>query len=629
MVGTRDKIMRLRKIRLKNFRSYKEPTEIEFDKLTCIIGKNEAGKSTILEALDIFFNGKTSKISKDDKCVTCTDEQAYITCIFDEHPGTITIDSGSPTSLEDEYLLNETGLLEITKEYNCGLSQPREAIYAVASHPTCDKTCDLLFLKIEQLRKRCEQLKIDTSQIDERSKVEYRRAIREHAMCSTFELQKIPLDKDERKTIYDQIEKHFPIFALFQSDRTSKDEDNEVQDPMKLAIKEALKEVQSELEAITTKVQDKATELAERTLEKLSEMDADIAQTLNPVFKKEPKWDSLFSLSLTSDDNIPINKRGSGIRRLILLNFFRAEAERRLEEKGIANVIYAFEEPETSQHPDNQKMLFESLIELSEAKDTQVIITTHVPGLIALTPSEAIRFIKREGERKEVVTITDDEGIVKSIADELGLIPLHNIKAALFVEGPNDIDAINNFSALYSKHVPGCVNTQSTAEILTIISGGSTLKTWINNHLLKKLNIKEFHFYDRDDKYKPKYKEYCDKVNARGDGSKAWLTEKKEIENYIHPKAIEESLSIKIGKDTFDDFEDIPYIIAKIVHEKSKSPKKWDDLDQGTKSEKASKAKKRLCGDASNKMTIEQLREMDKYDEFLNLFKELYKAVNT
>ena len=47
--------MKLREIILKNFRGYYAETRITIDDLTALIGKNDVGKSTILEALDIFF----------------------------------------------------------------------------------------------------------------------------------------------------------------------------------------------------------------------------------------------------------------------------------------------------------------------------------------------------------------------------------------------------------------------------------------------------------------------------------------------------------------------------------------------------------------------------------------------
>ena len=126
---------------------------------------------------------------------------------------------------------------------------------------------------------------------------------------------------------------------------------------MKIAVQQALSELTAEIEHIKTEVRTKALDTANRTLAKLKEMSPELANELIPEFKTEPKFDSQFKLTINSDDGIPINKRGSGIRRLILLSFFRAEAERiRAQHQG-SQVIFAFEEPETSQHPDHKLML--------------------------------------------------------------------------------------------------------------------------------------------------------------------------------------------------------------------------------------------------------------------------------
>lgn len=47
--------MKIESLKIKNFRSYREETIIHFDDLTVLVGKNDIGKSTILEALDIFL----------------------------------------------------------------------------------------------------------------------------------------------------------------------------------------------------------------------------------------------------------------------------------------------------------------------------------------------------------------------------------------------------------------------------------------------------------------------------------------------------------------------------------------------------------------------------------------------
>ena len=60
--------MKISQVKISNFRGYKDETVIEFNDLTVFVGKNNVGKSTVLEALDIFFNeGKgVIKLDKDD-----------------------------------------------------------------------------------------------------------------------------------------------------------------------------------------------------------------------------------------------------------------------------------------------------------------------------------------------------------------------------------------------------------------------------------------------------------------------------------------------------------------------------------------------------------------------------------
>ncbi|MGV2787674.1 AAA family ATPase, partial [Clostridium perfringens] len=61
--------MKLKRLIIKNFRSYKEEIQIPIDDFTALIGKNDIGKSTILEAMEIFFNNKLIKLESSDACV--------------------------------------------------------------------------------------------------------------------------------------------------------------------------------------------------------------------------------------------------------------------------------------------------------------------------------------------------------------------------------------------------------------------------------------------------------------------------------------------------------------------------------------------------------------------------------
>ena len=110
------------------------------------------------------------------------------------------------------------------------------------------------------------------------------------------------------------------------------------------------------------------------------------------------KWVDVFkNVSITGDNDIPINKRGSGVRRLILLNFFRAEADRKMKELALTNstasIIYAVEEPETSQHFSNQIKLIDAFKKLSSLSGVQVIMTTHSGTIVKKLEFNNLRLI--------------------------------------------------------------------------------------------------------------------------------------------------------------------------------------------------------------------------------------------
>ena len=60
--------MKIKSLKIKNFRGYCGETSIDCENLTAFVGKNDMGKSSILEALDVFFNKEKGvvKLDKDD-----------------------------------------------------------------------------------------------------------------------------------------------------------------------------------------------------------------------------------------------------------------------------------------------------------------------------------------------------------------------------------------------------------------------------------------------------------------------------------------------------------------------------------------------------------------------------------
>ena len=61
--------MKIKNVAIKNFRGYSDEINSDFEDLTAFVGKNDIGKSTILEALEIFFNSDKIKLDISDLCV--------------------------------------------------------------------------------------------------------------------------------------------------------------------------------------------------------------------------------------------------------------------------------------------------------------------------------------------------------------------------------------------------------------------------------------------------------------------------------------------------------------------------------------------------------------------------------
>lgn len=622
--------MRLAQLTAENFRCYANPFKVEFDDLTAIVGKNDAGKSALMDALHIFF--EETKLDQDDGCKSGNPANLRITCIFDDLPSSIIIDQEFETSLADEHLLDAGGRLSITKTFDASLGTPRlRSVEVNCLHPTAAGRSDLLSLKKAELIKRADQLEVNLENVNKQANAPIRAAI--WAACG--DLQKgekaLSVEKEGAKQIWTALSGYLPIFALFKSDRASTDQDAEAQDPLKLAIREALKAVEPKLKEVQDFVETEVRKIADATVAKIKQMDPSLAQTLNPIVSTK-KWDSLFQTSLTGDHGIPINKRGSGVKRLVLLNFFRAKAEQTIKRKPNGAIIYAIEEPETSQHPDNQRLLLSALTELASVPSQQVIITTHTPMLARGLPDSSIRFIEANENGERMLSV-GGANTNEKISRSLGVLPDNSVALFIGVEGKHDINfllAISRVLVTAGRNVPDLEALQLQGKLIFFPLGGSNLALWSSR--LSALNRPEFHLCDRDrpPPQQPKYHAYMAEVNGR-DRCKAVCTSRRELENYLHPTAILEhyhSNNIQITLPTsFADFDDVPELVAERVH-LAGGGAAWETIKSEIKSKKVGQAKSQLNLACVARMTAARLDHIDRRGEVSGWLTDMQQMMN-
>lgn len=613
---------------LKNFRAYKD-IKINFDaNMNVIIGQNDIGKSTILEALDIFFGQEVIKIDSTDFNKDKEGDKIVIGVEFAIDKNLqIIIDSTNPTNLKEEYLLNQDGYLEIVKEFevkNDKLS--KEKVFISANYPTIFET-PLVALKIKELQ---DLLKTNTLKSkDDKKSAEIRKTLYENLIGNSpeFTLQKIDITKEDAKAIWDSLQKELPLYFLFQSDRANKDSDGDIQNPLKSATKKIVADFEKDFKKIQDDLESQLTKIGIDTIEKMKDMGLDVANNLIPKVTSK-NLDTLFSFSLESDDGIALNKRGSGFRRMVMLNYFRAEAERKTSEKNNKNVIYAIEEPETAQHPNHQKMLIEALIELSTQDNHQIFITTHTPEIAKMVNENTLVLIKKD-ENGNPIIIEDEDDKLNAIIETLGILPslnlenIQKVKVVVCFEGYTDIEFFKNINNIQDFKDIIDVNDEA---ILLVFLGGSTLQHYINYNYLDKLNVPQVHIYDSDYNQKEaklhyQYQKYIDLINHKNDSNYGFMTKKAEIENYIHPDLVKTCYGI----DTCFHNKDTDWI------------EKWskNDLsifinDNVDKSNPALEpisskrmAKKYLATELSKQLTKEHLEELKAFDEIKSWFEKI------
>lgn len=545
--------MKLKKVRLKNFRGYLDTT-FPINNLNVLIGKNDVGKSTVIDALDIYFNDASIEASDFNVYAAHSETGSIeISCSFEIDPNEpITLDSSenTATTLGAEYLLNKENLLEISKKYECSNGKIKKpVVQIVAKHPKNFEKA-LICLKIQDLLKLANNKNISVP--NRNVKKEIRRAIFEqYPNIEWVDDFLISIDAKDGDIIpvFSKFKDDFPAFLIFRADRTNTDKDKEVNDTTKAIAKAAVAELESKFSEIKKIVIEQIQALADKTLLKLNEFDEHIAKELKTNIETKT-LDSLFSFTFNCEGGISFNKRGSGIKRLMLLSFFLAEAERKNISK---NIIYAIEEPETSQHPDFQIMLMNALKDLSDSGNRQILLTTHTPEIVKMINKEDLIFIQKDHENHMISVETNDDIEISKVADTLGILPFVSYKGVIFVEGKTDTRFLKNLSRIDEFRSIIDLTHFTFIELY----GGGNVDLWIKANYLKDTNIKCLYFRDRDESTPSPSVVHPQKVI---------ITAKREIENYIPLHLIENYFNISFTDKEKEDWNNID--VANILHNK-------------------------------------------------------------
>jgi len=273
-------------------------------------------------------------------------------------------------------------------------------------------------------------------------------------------------------------------------------------------------------------------------------------------------------------------------------------------------------------------MLLEAFEDLVNANQCQVILTTHTPTLVRKVSGRRLRLITQSNGSSQILS-GSHEPVLDAIKTTLGVLPDHDIRAFLGLEGRNDIEFMRRISRILhgsDASIPDLEAAEKKGQLVFIPLSGSSLDLWVER--LAGLERPEFYLTDRDTvpPAEAMYQMHVDKWNQRANCT-AWVTNKRTLENYLHPDAIKSLFPKYSGNG--DSMEDVPCLLAEIVHASSESNYTWAEVlsDSDKLGKKLSNAKRRLNKECVEAMTLELLSQIDPKDELKSWLRSVGEAL--
>ncbi len=447
--------MLLKEVRVKNFRSILDET-LACDSLTALVGRNGAGKSAFLSALELFYS-PSPRVSIEDYYAQDTDREIEIEVTY----GDLNSDA---MKLFLPYLQDDS--LKIVRVFSESQGRSPGIFYGTR----------LTNPEFDDVRKAGGRREQNNAYRELRSSEKYsdlpttRTADEAEKAMQLWEKKnpdKCTLNRDDGQFFgFTQVARgylgRFTNFLLIPAVRDARQDAIEgrgspITHMMDLVVRNALTN-RKELKDFREQTQAQYTSLvAPDKLTELTGLEVNLSETLQsyvPNSRVVLNWSELSTISFPNPEALvnlvedgyqsTVERTGHGLQRAFIVTMLQHLAStRELDvtdqsdenaddanlvsiDRLIPNLVLAIEEPELYQHPSRQRHIAGVLLKLASgsitgvAKSTQVIYTTHSPLMVGLDRFDQIRVLRKTAYTDGDPKVTKVKKVnAQAVAEEL------------------------------------------------------------------------------------------------------------------------------------------------------------------------------------------------------------------
>ena len=415
--------VRLKSFSIENYRSISSARKINLGDITVLIGKNNEGKTNILNALTIAMEAieRFSIAGSTQRGLFSSRNRRYV------------FDRDFPKNVDEEKCAS---IFEL--EFELG----DEEIKAFRKD-TGLKNNHILFVKIEFEGENSPNISFPKKRKE------------------TYDLKKKEISRFIKKNM------GFNSIPAIRTETTATEALERVLNN-ELFMLEERAEYREAVDTIKYLQAEVLDNIAKRMEKPLKDFIPTIREVKISADRYEPRYRIERDLGFQIDDGVltNISLKGDGVKNLATLAILN-------ETYTNAKSIIAIEEPESHLHPMSIHKLVKTIEDLKE--NNQVIVTTHSP-LFVRTCDLASNIIVNEGKAEPATNI-------KEIREVLGVSLFDNLLNAeyvLVVEGERDKDALNKLFKLYSKKIQKQIGINKFSIMATNGVGNlSTILKWL------------------------------------------------------------------------------------------------------------------------------------------------------